>query len=241
VHLTTLPARPLAAPVVNGVVFRVSGGLETLLWRRAKPPEEGLWSLPGGFVRPAESLEDAMRRHLAEKVGVTRVGHLEQFETTSQPDSHPDYWLVDTAYMALIPAGGEEALPPDTSWHPVDDLPPIAFNHGGMVERARERLRGKLSYSNIAFALAPPTFTLRELADIYEDVLGYPVSPTNLGRVLDRDGLIEPTGEHRAAGSRGGRPAAVFRFRDRELLISRPLAAFRPPSRAAATPARSGG
>jgi 8-oxo-dGTP diphosphatase len=131
--------------------------------------------------------------------------------------------------LALIPRGAEPHLPPDTSWHPVDALPTVAFGHAGAIERAHERLRGKLSYSNAAFALAPPRFTLRELADVYEAVLGYAVSPTNLGRVLGRDGLLAPTGGHRRAGATGGRPAAEFAFTRRELVVSRPLAAFKPP------------
>jgi len=233
------PRHPLAAPVVNAVVLRVSDRLETLLWRRP----DGNWSLPGGFVREGESLDDATRRHLASKVGVTVVGHLEQLDTRASADTHPELWLLDTTYLALVPPGAQGALPPDTAWHPVTDLPPIAFGHEGAVHRAHERLRGKLSYSNVAFALAPERFTLRELAALYEAVLGYVVSPTNLGRVLGRDGLIAPTGATRApAGSAGGRPAAEFAFSRAELVVSRPLAAFRPPGRAAATgraPARS--
>jgi 8-oxo-dGTP diphosphatase len=233
------PRHPLAAPVVNAVVLRVFDRLETLLWRRP----DGNWSLPGGFVREGESLDDATRRHLASKVGVTVVGHLEQLDTRASADTHPELWLLDTTYLALIPPGVQGALPPDTAWHPVTDLPPIAFGHEGAVHRAHERLRGKLSYSNVAFALAPERFTLRELAALYEAVLGYVVSPTNLGRVLGRDGLIAPTGATRApAGSAGGRPAAEFAFSRAELVVSRPLAAFRPPGRAAATgraPARS--
>ena len=232
------PRHPLAAPVVNAVVLRVTDRLETLLWRR---PDE-TWSLPGGFVREGESLDDATRRHLASKVGVTVVGHLE-LDTRASADTHPELWLLDTAYVALIPPGAQGELPPDTAWHPVADVPPVAFGHEGAVHRAHERLRGKLSYSNVAFALAPERFTLRELAALYEAVLGYTVSPTNLGRVLGRDGLIAPTGATRApAGNAGGRPAAEFAFSRAELVVSRPLAAFRPPASTAATgraPARS--
>jgi ADP-ribose pyrophosphatase YjhB (NUDIX family) len=220
----------LAAPVVNAVVLRVTDRLETLLWRRSRPPAEDCWSLPGGFVRHGESLEGAMRRHLAQKVGVTDVGHLEQLDSRSA-DTHPELWLLDVSYLALIPRGAEPDLPPDTEWHPVDALPQVAFGHAGAIGRAHERLRGKLSYSNVAFALAPPRFTLRELADVYEAVLGYAVSPTNLGRVLGRDGLLAPTGGHRPAGAAGGRPAAEFAFTRRELVVSRPLAAFKPPER----------
>jgi 8-oxo-dGTP diphosphatase len=215
---------------VNAVVLRATDRLETLLWRRDHAPSVGSWSLPGGFVREEETLEQAMRRHLQEKVGVTDVGHLEQLDSTARADTHPDLWLLDIAYLALIPSGTEPALPPDTEWHPVEDLPDVAFGHSGAIARAHERLRGKLSFSNAAFALAPPRFTLRELAGTYEAVLGYPVSPTHLGRVLQRDELIAPTGEQRSAGRAGGRPAAEFRFAADELVVSRPLAAFRPPA-----------
>ena len=219
------PTHRLAAPVVNAVVLRVTDRLETLLWRRSRAPAKDCWSLPGGFVRQGESLEGAMRRHLAEKVGVTDVGHLEQLDSHSA-DTHPELWLLDVSYLALIPRGAEPALPPDTEWHPVDGLPTVAFGHAGAIARAHERLRGKFSYSNAAFALAPPRFTLRELASVYEAVLGYVVDPTNLGRVLGRDGLIAPTGAQRRAGAAGGRPAAEFAFTRRELVVSRPLAAF---------------
>lgn len=218
--------RALAAPVVNAVVLRVTDRLETLLWRRSRPPAADCWSLPGGFVRDGESLEAAMRRHLVQKVGVTEVGHLEQLDSTASAATHPELWVLDVAHLALIPRDCGAALPPDTEWHPVDALPPIAFGHAGAVERAHERLRGKLSYSNAAFALAPACFTLRELAAVYEAVLGYAVDATNLRRVLERDGLIAPTGERRSSG---GRPAEEFAFTARELVVSRPLAAFRAP------------
>src|SRR4051794_13452219 len=220
-------ARPLAAPVVNGVVMRASERLETLLWQRE---DSDGWSLPGGFVRPHETLDEAMARHLREKVGVERVGHIEQLSTASRPDSHPDLWLVDVAHIALLASDARPDLPPDTDWHPIDGLPRVAFGHGAVIEQARERLRGKLSYSNIAFALAPETFTLRELATLYGAVLGRPVDPTNLGRVLEGEGMLEPTGERRPAGESGGRPAAVYVFRDREYTVTRPYAAFRPPT-----------
>jgi 8-oxo-dGTP diphosphatase len=216
---------PLAAPVVNAVVLRVTDQLETLLWRRP----EGSWSLPGGFVRVGESLEQATRRHLGSKVGMRVVCHLEQLHTASA-DTHPDLWLLDTTYLALVRPDASATLPPDTAWHPAAALPVVAFGHEGAVRRAHDRLRGKLSYSNVAFALAPERFTLRELAALYEAVLGYAVSPTNLGRVLGRDGLLVATGRHRAPGGGGGRPAAEFAFATDELVVSRPLAAFRPPT-----------
>jgi 8-oxo-dGTP diphosphatase len=229
--------RKLAAPVVNAVVLRVGGRsrLETLLWRR---PDGDRWSLPGGFVRDGESLDEAMRRHLLAKVGVAEVGHLEQLDTTASADTHPELWLLDVAHLVLLPAGSDPELPPDTEWHPVDALPEIAFGHAAAVHRAHERLRGKLSYSNAAFGLTAERFTLRELAGVYEAVLGYAVDASHLRRVLERDGLIAPSGRRR---STGGRPAEEFSFTDRRLVVSRPLAAFRAPRASRGRgPARSG-
>ncbi len=221
----TTKRREAAQIVVNAAVLRVGPvGLETLLWLR---PDGATWSLPGGFVRAGEGLEAAMRRHLLAKVGVADVAHLEQLESSSCAG---EPWLVDVGYIALIPRGAEPALPPDTSWHAVAALPPVAFGHAAAVARAHERLRGKLSYSNAAFALVPRRFTMRELAEVYEAVLGHAVDPTHLRRVLERDGLLAATGGRRASG---GRPAAEFAFAARELVVSRPFAAFRPPARAA--------
>ncbi len=216
-----------AAPVVNCVVLRAAERLEVLLWQRREAPQAHAWALPGGFVGRGEPLETAARRHLLEKVGVSDVAHLEQLHTSSNGGEDGAAWLIDTIYLALVPRDAEPELPPDTRWHPVDDLPEVAFGHAEAIGLARRRLAGKLSYSNIAFALMPAEFTLRELADVYAGVMGTTVSPTHLGRVLTRDGVMAPTGGHRSAGRSGGRPAEEYAFQDRELVISRPLAAFR--------------
>ena len=115
------------------------------------------------------------------------------------------------------------------SWHPIDRLPPMAFDHGEIVLAGRERLRAKLSYTNLGFALAPPTFTISELRELYAAALGHEVSATNLQRVLLRRGVLEPTGERREPGRTGGRPAALYRFRSRGLEITDQFAVLRPP------------
>jgi len=206
------------------------GALCALLWERAREPFRGCWSLPGGTLGSGESLETSILRHLAAKVDVREVSHLEQLGTWSDPGRHPGRRELATAYLGLVPLGIDPDVPDDTRWHAVDDLPPTAFDHGAIVLAGRERLQGKLSYSNIAFALAAGTFTLAELRDVYEAALGYEVSPTNLKRVLIRRGAIEPVGGRRAHGPSGGRPAALFRFRTRHLEVTDPFAVLRPPA-----------
>jgi ADP-ribose pyrophosphatase YjhB (NUDIX family) len=212
------------------VVLQVRDGqLKVLLWQRAREPFLGAWSLPGGDLEPGETLERSIRRHLAAKVDVRELAHLEQLETRSEPDRHPGAWVVGTAYLGLVPADLDPEVPEDTGWHLVSLLPPSAFDHGSIALAGRERLRAKLSYTNVGFALAPPSFTISELRTLYRAALGHDVSATNLQRVLLRRRLLEPTGEYRSPGRAGGRPAAVFRFRLRELEVTDQFAVLRPP------------
>jgi len=213
------------------VVLQIrSGALRALLWQRAKEPFLGAWSLPGGYLERGETLEQSIRRHLAAKVDVREVAHLEQLATLSGPERHPGEWQVATAYLGLIPTDLDPELPADTAWHAVSRLPKLAFDHAEVTLAGRDRLRAKLSYTNVGFALAPAEFTISELRELYAAALGHDVSATNLQRVLVRRGVIESTGEQRPPGPGGGRPAAVFRFRSRRLEVTDEFAVLRPPS-----------
>src|SRR6266516_7124479 len=220
--------RPLH--VTGAVVFQVRDGrLQVLLWQRAKEPFAGDWSLPGGYLAPDETLEGSLRKHLAGKVDVQGLSHLEQLETRSDPYRHPREWQLATAYLGIVPLGVDPELPGDTSWHPVDELPSLAFDHRAIALAGRERLRAKLSYTNIGFALAPEGFTLSELRNIYRAALGHDVSATNLQRVLVRRGVLEPTGKRRESGRSGGRPPELFRFSAPRLEVTDQFAVLRPP------------
>ena len=156
-----------------------------------------------------------MRRHLAAKVDVRELSHLEQVGTWSDPARDPvngsSRRRTWASSLATSTRRCRHRVAPDRR------QPPTAFDHREIVLAGRERLRAKLSYTNIGFALAPPAFTIPELRELYAAALGYEVSATNLQRVLLRRELLEDTGEHRAAGPSGGRPATVFRFRSREV------------------------
>jgi ADP-ribose pyrophosphatase YjhB (NUDIX family) len=222
---------PRAEHVAVAAVLRVrEATLQVLLWQRALDPFAGAWALPGGRLEQGETLEQSIQRQLAEKVDVRDLAHLEQLDTRSDPARVPDGWELATSYLGLVPTDADPALPADTQWHAVERLPATAFDHGEIVLAARERLRAKLSYTNAGFALAPRTFTISELREIYAAALGHDVSPTNLQRVLLRRAVLEPAGGRRASGPSGGRPAALFRFRTRELRITDAFAVLRPPA-----------
>jgi ADP-ribose pyrophosphatase YjhB (NUDIX family) len=223
--------KPLSEPTSHAhetvaVVLQVRDGtLQVLLWRRARPPAKGRWALPGGSLDPGETLERSIRRHLAAKVDVRELSHLEQLETRADPRTG----RVTTAYLGLVRTGIDPAVPADTRWHPVGSLPPTAFDHGAVARAGRERLRAKLSYTNVGFALAPESFTISQLRDLYVAALGHEVSATNLQRVLLRRGVLVETGERRPPGRTGGRPAAVYRFGSDRLEITDQFAVLRPP------------
>jgi ADP-ribose pyrophosphatase YjhB (NUDIX family) len=226
----TSRAHPTPAHVTLAAVLQVRRGvLNVLLWQRARAPFKGAWALPGGYLVPGETLEGSIRRHLADKVDVREVAHLEQLETLSDPGRSPQEWQLATAYLGLVPSDLDPRMPGDTQWHPVERVPELAFDHKSIVLAGRERLRAKLSYTNLGFALAPAEFTISELRDLYAAALGHDVSATNLQRVLLRRGVLEGTGRLRAPGPTGGRPGALFRFRTRTLEITDQFAVLRPP------------
>jgi len=136
----------MPAHVTLAVVLQVRDGeLQALLWQRARAPFKGSWALPGGYLNQGDTLEDSIRRHLAEKVDVRELSHLEQLETLSDPKRSPQEWQLATAYLGLVPSDVDPELPGDTDWHPVDGLPTPAFDHHSIVLAGRERLRAKLS------------------------------------------------------------------------------------------------
>ncbi len=212
VAFTYAYARP--ALTVDCVVFGFDGtGLAVLLIRRGKPPFEGRWALPGGFVRLDETLEEAAERELAEETGLKGV-YLEQLCTFGEVDRDPRERVVTVAYFALVKPGDPVTRAStdaaEARWFPVDRLPRLAFDHGGILAAARERLCGKVRYTPVGFELLPEKFTLSELQRLYEAVLGVALDKRNFRKkVLDLD-LLEPLDEMRRGGRH--RPAQLFRF-----------------------------
>lgn len=220
---------------VLAVVFQVrhlgtpNPQLSVLLWERAMNPQRGAWSLPGGSLRNDEDMTSSIRRQLAEKVDLREIAHLEQLAVFSDPLRVPGARTIASTFLGLVPSPATPALPSDTRWHPVNALPPMAFDHGPMVTHAHSRLVAKLSYTNIGFALAPKEFALSTLRDIYDAALGYQVDATNLQRVLGRRNVITRTGTIARSGRSGGRPAALYRFTDSLYRVTDEFAALRPP------------
>jgi ADP-ribose pyrophosphatase YjhB (NUDIX family) len=226
------PPAPAYPHEALAVVLRVRDAqLQVLLWQRAEEPYLGSWVLPGGLLAADERLGTALARQLAANVDVQKIAHLEQLETRSDPERDPRGRVLATAYLGLIPTDAEPAVPADTTWHRLDDLPPTGFDHGSLAGSGQARLRAKLSYTTIGFAIAPETFTISQLRGVYAAALGHDVSATNLQRVLLRRRVLERTAATAPPSRAGGRPAAVYRFRERRLIVTHEFPAFRPRTR----------
>lgn len=200
-----------------------------LLWQRARAPQKGTWSLPGGKLGATEDLPTSARRQLAEKVDVRELAHLEQLSIFSDPARVPGPRTIASTFLGLVPSPADPRLPHDTAWHPVNHLPDMSFDHHVVVAHAHARLAAKLSYTNIGFALAPGEFAISTLRDIYSAALGYHVDATNLQRVLGRRKVITPTGTTAPSGRSGGRPASLYRFTESRYRVTDEFAALRPP------------
>lgn len=203
------------------VIFTVEDGvLKVLLMAMKKHPYEKHWALPGGLVGGKEAPEVSAMRHLFSKTGVRDV-YLEQLATFGDPKRDPFGRVVSVAYMALIPS---QALYLKTTkdyagvaWFPVSKVPSLAYDHKTILQFAYERLKGKLTYTNIAYGLLQKEFTLSELQSTYEIILGRPLDKRNFRKKLLALNLVTSTKKYRNEGAH--RPALLYRFRHRTPMV----------------------
>ncbi len=239
--------------------------LKILLIKRSGHPYLSCWALPGGFVEPDETTEEAALRELKEETGVENI-YLEQLYTFSDPKRDPRTWVMSCSYLALIDsskvnvsAGDDAAL---ASWFTVSlemtarnidehengftrttdylltltdgDITlsatvrhildrndtgtkntyqiinnnGIAFDHARIICYALERLRGKVQYTDIALNLVPEYFTLTELQQVYEIILGTPLIKAPFRRKYGE--LLAESTEMQTSDA-GHRPSRLFK------------------------------
>lgn len=202
---------------VDVVIFSLrEERLKVLLVRRKQWPFEGMWAIPGGFVKMDESLDEAAKRELAEETGVRDV-YFEQLYTFGKPNRDPRTRVITVAYFAIVPSNkighheaGTDAA--ETAWHPMDELPDLAFDHRLILEYALTRLRYKLEYTSLGFQLLPNVFTLSELQYAYELILDEELDKRNFRRKILASDILEDTGKKKREGE--GRPAQLYRYKE---------------------------
>jgi 8-oxo-dGTP diphosphatase len=210
---------PFAVTVDVVIVTMSEGRLHVLLVRRGEAPFEGRWAIPGGFKRPAETLDEAAKRELAEETGVDAASLLTQFGAYGDPGRDPRMNVVTVGYLAVIRdvgaiVAGTDAA--DAALVPVADVLKgkldLAFDHLRIVRDAIDRVRVELERTGIATAFVGTTFTLAELRAVYEAIWGVQLDAANFRRSIVADeGWVIPTGKRARPGSAGGRPAELYR------------------------------
>jgi len=209
---------PFAVTVDVVVLTIVDGDLNVLLVRRGVAPFEGLWAIPGGFKRAAETLDEAARRELAEETGVDGSTPLRQFGAYGDPGRDPRLNVVTVGYFAVVRAldrivAGTDAA--EAALLPVSDAlrdpTELAFDHSQILRDAIDRVRVDLELTGVATSFVGPTFTLAELRTVYEAVWDVRLDGANFRRsLLAEKGWVTPTGRRAQPGAAGGKPAELF-------------------------------
>jgi len=198
------------------VIFGFEAGeLKVLLIERNEDPFKDWYALPGNIVNPNESVDAAAQRILYELTGLHDLP-MRQFHTFGEVNRHPQGRVVTIAYFALIRIGGQKDLMPITQyarkafWHPVNDLPKLAFDHTDIFNRAFKKIRAKLNYEPIAFELLPEKFTLTQLQSLYEAVLSKKLDKRNFRKKMLSYGFLKELAEKQKGVSY--RAAKLYKF-----------------------------
>lgn len=219
VCMTPSQDRRLLYPLVSVdiALFGSDGeGLKVLLARRAREPAATQWALPGGVLRPHEDarLEDAARRVLIDKVGID-APYIEQMRAFSGVDRDPRGWSIAVLFAALMPRDQVHALVKNrvdaVGWFPLQDLPPLAFDHGEQLAIATQVLRRRVENHVLPLHLMPPRFTLTELQSTCEAILGRDLDKSVFRRRLKSSVDIVELDEYQGGAQR---PARLYRARE---------------------------
>jgi len=203
-----------AAVATDVVIFTVvRGELKVLLIKMKKKPYTNKWALPGGLVHAEESVDDAAKRILEEKTGVSKV-YLKQLAAFGRVGRDPFGRVVSVAYFALVSSDKlklkttEEYS--DVAWFDVKKVTDLAYDHDEILRTAVSQLKGELMYSKISAGLLPTEFTLTDLQHLYEVILNRNIDKRNFRKKIQQSGLIKAVGKQRKGTA--SRPAALFKF-----------------------------
>jgi 8-oxo-dGTP diphosphatase len=199
---------------VDCVVFGLdkSEDIRVLLINRAYAPYKNFWALPGGFVIENETLEEAARRELFEETSVKDL-FIEQLFTFGELERDPRGHVISVAYFALVnlekhpPSASTDAS--DAKWYKLSELPELAFDHSEIIEMAINRLNSKVRYQPVGFELLPEKFTLSELQNLYETILGKELNRRNFRSKFLKMGILEQLERQKDVAHR---PAFLYKF-----------------------------
>ncbi len=198
---------------VDVLIFTIEDDmLKIVLTEREAEPYKGMYALPGVSVRETETPEEAAERSVRERTGLEGI-YLEQLYTFGGLDRDPRSRTISIAYYALTDTDSltRAAMKQSSGLYPADDVTsgklPLAFDHRDMVICGRQRLSGKVSYTDIAFEFVPQEFTLPQLQRVYEILLGEKLYKANFRKMIAPK--VEETGNMLTGAAH--RPSKLYR------------------------------
>ena len=215
------PVHPMPFVRLELVVMSVQDErLVILEGKREQAPYQGKWALPGGVLRIDldKTLDDAVQRVAQERLGV-QLPHVRQLAAVGGAKRDPRApWALSVVYRALVPIEAFDPTPgkrlASLRWVPAEEAAAdkqLAFDHAHLIDQAVTAMRDDVQAMDLPAGFVPPDFTLTELQQLCEALLGHRLDKSSFRRKLDERGLVQPVeGEMRAAGAH--RPAQVFRL-----------------------------
>lgn len=203
---------PHPSVTTDCVIFGFDGSrLRVLLVQRGVEPYRGRWAFPGGFLKMDESAEEGALRELKEETGL-ECAYIRQFHTFTAPGRDPRERVITIAYYALVRmqevAGGDDAA--DARWFTLDEVPQLAFDHDRILREAEQALRRQIHFEPVGFELLPDEFTVKELQNLYEAILGVRFDRRNFYNKMRRTEMLEQTDD--TVNPTRKKEAYLFRF-----------------------------
>ncbi len=209
-----------SAVSIDCVLFGFDGGeLKILLIERNEEPFKDWWALPGNLVGEDESVDQSASRILHELTGLSDV-YMEQYYTFGEVDRHPQGRVITVAYYAMLRLGGDKALKPLTTyakkaqWINVHELPKLGFDHQHIFDKGLEKIKRRIKHLPIAFELLPEKFTLTQVQNVYELILGKKLDKRNFRKKILSFGVLKELDEKQKGVS--FRAATLYKFDKRK-------------------------
>lgn len=192
---------------VDCIIFGFDGNeLNVLLIRRDFEPEKGAWSLAGGMIAENESVDDAAYRVLKDLTGISDI-YMEQLHCFGEVQRDTAARVISVAYFSVINIAEysrEITATHEAQWFPLNNIPDLVFDHGSMVEKARERLRQKVANHPVGFELLPVKFTLPQLRKLYQSIYQTSFDKRNFTKKILSLGILKKLNEKERQSSKKG-------------------------------------